>query len=256
MGWIDPSGSAAESTTDAERAVRRAITEARRQGFGEAADNLERYMNGVGGMKQVSSSWLRKFPAVTKAEEKNKTEFRMGIAKQCAKMSNGGSMEFQDYWDAYVLPHLRDKLEQKLYYASGVSTLRSRGNFTIAKENDCCTVNGTVEHHWYDFYNWDKGGAVMPDGTVIRDSDMDRFRKEGKAKNFGMESYWHQTLDAKSTPAEEEGMTWVWEWGDIVDGQSGMEFREPPFGKNAVPHLKELGLDRHGQPLKEDDAAQ
>jgi hypothetical protein len=235
-----------ESLDDLEKRLREGIEKARGLGATEAADNLERYLNGVGGFKQVSSTWLRSFPSVLFAENVNQKRFEVAIKAKCQEITKEGqTLTFEDYFDRPFTANRSSKKEVALYFASGSSTLRSRGKFQITLKEGIYCVSGTVEHHWYDAYNWDKGKiALLPDGTVIRDEDMIRFRDERGAKDFMMESYWFQTMSGKG-PTAQISFT----WGKVSDGKSSETFEEPAFGKKMTDFLKTLGADRNGTPL-------
>ena len=75
---------------------------------------------------------------------------------------------FNDYWDKM----LTAGQASELYYASGASSIRSKGAFTLTRSGQRITISGTVNHHWYDPYDRHAGlGAYVPGHGFISDAD-------------------------------------------------------------------------------------
>jgi len=249
VNWAEVVGHKPPPVDEIEANYRKAIQAVRDKGnpeYSVMADNLEYFMSGAGGVKNLPAAWLRSWPSVKEAEDKNEKRFiddpKMSIATRCAQIQDGKTETFEDYWDAAISADYRK--ETGLYYASGNSTLRSRGTFSIAKYGGTCCVSGEVEHHWYDMYAWSEGAFVpnLATGGLLYDDDAIALEKAGKAKSFLMESYWHRQIGATNYSGK-----WVWGGPDIKEGKSEIQFAAHPFS-NAF--LKKYGLTKDGTPSK------
>ena len=195
------------------------ISDARTQGKVVAADNLEHWLSGSGTAKELGSGWLRTFPSVLYAETVNHVRFEEKLSGTALEMKVGEQRDLQDYWDK----KLTASVFKELYYASGTSTLTSRGLFTLKREGDVVTIKGTVEHHWWDPYDWHANlGAWIPGHGTISDSDALELEKAGHGKPFGMYGFWHRTLTG--TYGIDTGFAWrdepKYTWGAVQAGRA------------------------------------
>lgn len=167
------------------------IKDAREDGYNVAADNLERFLKGIGGIKKINVKWLRSFSNVIDAEEVNQERFENSLTKEAEKLEDGKSNSFKDYWDRQLTG---SKLTE-LYYASGTSTIRSTGEFNLIRKSNTITISGQVKHHWFDPYDWHAGlSASIPGSGSVSDSDALLLQTYRGAKSFQMEADWKQFL--------------------------------------------------------------
>jgi RHS repeat-associated protein len=174
-----------------EDRYRQMIAKARKDGKNFAADNLEYFLGGKGGIKNVPLTTLNKFGAFNDGFKKNKSRFEDQIEKAAIKLKDGQSTVISDYWDAVVDPGVFSEL----YYASGLSQLRSTGKFTLSRKGDKVTVSGTVQNKWFDPYDWNEGmGAYIPGFGTVSDDDGIFLKDNGNARDYRLESNWKSTV--------------------------------------------------------------
>ncbi|WP_331236634.1 eCIS core domain-containing protein [Natronorarus salvus] len=179
-----------------EQQYREMIRKAREDGYDVAADNLQRFLEGTGGTKQLNVGWLRGFNAVTRAERTNQSRFEKSLADIADGMSDGQTRTFDDYWDRQFTA----STFTELYYASGTSTITSTGTFTLTRSGDTTTITGTVEHRWWDPYDWHAGlVAFVPGFGTISDDDALLLQQHRGAGPFDMEATWTQTVSGTIT---------------------------------------------------------
>ena len=179
-----------------EQKYRDMIKAARGKSANVAADNLERFLSGTGGVKSMDVTWLRSFEAVTDAERKNQERFEASLGVQAETVPHGETKSFNDHWDRM----LTGGQTTELYYASGTSTIRSTGNFTLSTIENEVSISGTVQHRWFDPYDWHAGlSAVIPGFGSISDEDALLLQQYRGAKPFEMEAKWQQTLSGHVT---------------------------------------------------------
>jgi len=167
------------------------IAAARADGKNVAADNLQHWLDGKGGVRKIDVKWLRGFGCVTDAEDTNKGRFETSLNKQANGASHGDKKTFTDHWDRMFTASTRDEL----YYASGTSTLTSKGTFELSVIENEVTIGGTVLQHWHDPYDWHAGlSAYIPGFGSISDADALLVEKLRGAKPFEMEADWTQSL--------------------------------------------------------------
>lgn len=171
------------------KSYKQMISAARKKGHNVAADNLQRFIDGTGGTKIESQSWLRSFGAITSAERVNQERFEESLSKLALKLGKGKTATHSDYWDR----QLTGSQFKELYYASGTSTITSTGKFTLTRRGDKITITGSVDHKWHDPYDWHAGlTAYIPGFGSISDADALLLQKHRGAKPFDMESSWTQ----------------------------------------------------------------
>lgn len=174
-----------------ERTYREMVDKAREDGYDVAADNLERFLAGTGGVKTLSVSWLRDFSAITDAERVNQGRFEHTLTDLAYELRDGETRTFTDYWDRQLTASTTTELD----YASGTSTIRSTGTFTLSRSGNIITIEGTVRHHWHDPYDWHAGlAAYIPGFGTISDSDALLLQEHRGAGPFDMEADWTQSL--------------------------------------------------------------
>ncbi|AWF81264.1 hypothetical protein BTJ40_10780 [Microbulbifer sp. A4B17] len=169
------------------------IQGAKNKDWNVAAGTLENFMSQEKDPLEISSDWLLQQPSILAAVEKNKGRFYdslMGIANS---MKPGESRSFSDYWDVLV----EAEVFTEFYYASGKSTLTSTGNFNLnAAGNGLITIRGSIQHSWYDRYDWHDGLSVtVPIFGTISDSDGNKMIEAGRAKEFDMRSTWLENVE-------------------------------------------------------------
>ena len=176
-----------------EATYRAMIRDARKDGYNVAADNLQRFLDGTFGTKilSVSVSWLRDFGAITSAEAVNQGRFESSLEDIGYKLTDGEARTFTDHWQR----KLTGSIFTELFYASGTSTITSRGTFNVSRSGDMITISGTVTHRWWDSYDWHAGlSAFIPGHGTISDEDALLLQHHRGAAPFDMESSWDQTL--------------------------------------------------------------
>ena len=179
-----------------EENFRSMIESARARDANVAADNLAYFLSGSGGTRTLSVSWLRGFSAVTSAELRNQQRFENSLESIADSMIHLESRSFNDYWDA----QLTAGVTTELYYASGTSTIRSTGNFSLERIENVVNIRGSVEHRWYDPYDWHAGlGAYIPGHGNISDNDGLLMQSCRGASPFQMEAVWSQRLSGSVT---------------------------------------------------------
>jgi len=198
-----------ETRLDAiESRYRGMVTAARADGKTVAADNLEHFLDGGGGTRTLGVPWLRGFDVVTGAERTNQGRFEKSLNDQANAMSDGETRTFTDHWHRQFTA----SVTTELYYASGTSTLKSTGTFTLTRAGDVVTITGTVQQHWYDPYDWHAGlGAFIPGVGAVSDADALLLERHGRAASYEMEADWTQTVSGTisiGTLWNSEEFTW------------------------------------------------
>lgn len=179
-----------------ERRYRDMITSARSKGYHVAADNLEHWLQGSGSSRTIGVAWLRGFSEVTAAEKTNQQRFEKSLTSKAKGLKDGATATFTDYWDRT----LTASVTEELYYASGTSTLHSEGTFTLRRTGSTVTIDGVVNHHWFDPYDWHAGlGAYIPGFGSVSDSDALLLEKYRGARKYDMEADWQQRMTGSVT---------------------------------------------------------
>jgi|SRR5918992_11451 hypothetical protein len=162
-----------------------------RQTYPIAADVLHHFMNGCGAPRTMWLRWLRSFEVVKRAERKNQRRFERQLVREARRLPDGASTWLHDHWDARINAFIGTEL----FYVSRMSLLRSEGSFVLTREGPEVRLSGTVRHHWFDPYDWDRGRWVyiprhgfvpIAVGRDLVDAD--------EARNFLMESRHVQML--------------------------------------------------------------
>lgn len=175
------------------------IKAGRTRDLNTAADLLQHWLTGDGSDKAISDRWLRTFGKVVDALEVNHKRFMEYPGKNLVNtIVSTREATFQDFWDH----ELTGSFLTELFYASGTSTITSRGNFILDRsEQDkqgWIKINGAVEHHWWDPYDWHPGlTAFIPGFGKVADADAKFLEDEGLAKGFRMFSFWHHRVTGR-----------------------------------------------------------
>jgi hypothetical protein len=156
-----------------------------------AADFLNHFMDGAGAPRTMSTRWLRSFRAIRKAERKNQRRFERQLVRAATLLDEGASTWVHDHWDARINAFIGTEL----FYVSRMSLLRSQGSFVLTRDGPEVRVSGTVRHHWFDPYDWDRGRWVyIPRHGFVPIAVGRELAESDEARNFLMESRQVQTL--------------------------------------------------------------
>lgn len=193
-----------------EREARSIIADARTDGHQVAADNLEHYLGNTGKTRELQVTWLRDFSAVVSAETENRHRFEDQLSDKADGMPVGEGT-LADYWDKVVSPFKTTEL----FYASGDSTLKSSGTFTLKRDaTDHVVIEGMVIHDWYDRYDWNPGASTyIPGHGFVSDDDMFLLAQCGRAKNFDLKAAWKQSLTSSIQVNDYWPNFESWLWG-------------------------------------------
>lgn len=197
----EPAGCSPEKTERIRQQYERMIANAGIIGP-VAADNLQRFIDGVGGTKQIDVSWLRGFSDIKDAESRilGYTEGDKNLQKWAKEIKNNEETTKTDYWDADITEY---SILSELSYASGASDILGNVSMDLSRTNDIVSISGAVDINWSDAYNWNKGMSFyVPGSGTISDDDGLYLKKCGGAKDFNMEAKWTFTYsgayDAKT----------------------------------------------------------
>jgi hypothetical protein len=191
----------AERLDEIEATFRAMIVDAREDDHNVAADNLQHFLNGSGTTRTLPATWLRSFSEITDAEVTNQERFENQLEEEGEGMRPGDRRTLEDHWDR----SLTGSRFEELYYASGTSTIRSTGHFQLRRTEDVVNVGGSVEHHWFDPYDWHAGLVTYIWGHgFVSDSDAQLLQNCRGASSFQMESDWSQRLSGSIE------IGWLW----------------------------------------------
>ncbi|TDE36800.1 hypothetical protein [Actinomadura sp. 6K520] len=172
-------------------ALFRSIVTQSRDVYPMAADVLDHFMDGAGASRTMSQRWLRSFKVIRKAERKNHRRFEKQLAREARLLDDGASTWLRDHWDAGINAFIGTEL----FYVSRMSLLRSQGSFILTRAGAEVRVSGTVRHHWFDPYDWDRGRWVfIPRHGFVPISVGRELVESDEARNFLMECRHVQTL--------------------------------------------------------------
>ncbi|WP_344872335.1 hypothetical protein [Nonomuraea antimicrobica] len=156
-----------------------------------ASDFLEHFMDGGGAARTMSLRWLRSFKVIKKAERRNQRRFERQLTRAARLLDDGASTWLKDHWDARINAFIGTEL----FYVSRMSLLRSEGSFVLTRGGSEVRVSGTVRHHWFDPYDWDRGRWVyIPRHGFVPIAVGRDLVESDEARNFLMESRHVQTL--------------------------------------------------------------
>jgi hypothetical protein len=157
-----------------------------------ASDFLNHFMDGAAESRTLPQRWIRSFRVIRKAERKNRRRFERQLERAARRLPNGESSWLKDHWDARINAFIGTEL----FYVSRMSLLRSQGSFVLTRSGAEVRVSGTVRHHWFDPYDWDRGRWVfIPRHGFVPISVGRELVEADEARNFLMESRHVQTLE-------------------------------------------------------------
>lgn len=168
----------------------RIIRHARGTGADVAADNLQHFIDGSGGTRQLDVSWLRGFGSIESAESRilGYVEGNRNLQQWAPAVAEGITVSESDYWDADIREY--NPLSE-LAYASGASDMRGDVSMSLSRSNNIVTITGTVEVRWSDRYDWNAGQSFNIPGTGnISDDDGIYLKRCGGARDFDMAASW------------------------------------------------------------------
>ena len=179
-----------------------------------AADNLADWLNGSISEKEIPASWLINFSEVTDAIQTNNERFENSFAKKAAAIDDAKAESFQDYWEKTTTAWATNEL----YYASGNFTVTSRGKFQLSRKGDTVSISGTVEHHWWDPYDWHAGlAAFVPGFGSVSDEDALKLEAAGYGKSYGMFCFFMQESRGTFDVSQK---TLKYRFGEILYGRA------------------------------------
>lgn len=199
------------------------VKHGRKYGANWAANMLEHWMQGSGEDLIIPMNLLKRYKLITNAEKKIQEKILMGIKKRVIKAIQDGEKIYYLAWEE----GLSAFLTSELFYASGSSNLVGRIKAKINKNLNNISVEGVLEYHWADPYDWHIGfKAWIPGVGNINDADASKYEDAGCAKSFGMYSFWHQSFSAQYI--RDDILYFDTEdirWGDTIEGRAEVEKR-------------------------------
>ena len=184
-----------------------------------AADNMERFLSGRGGIKEYTREESRQFAPIRDAEEKNQSRFenrtflgntKNAGAKRLAGLRDGDTMTFGDDWDRDY-----DKFDTYVRgaanpdYALGFGQLKvtSTGGFTATRRGNKIHITGTVTHKFKDRYDFHAGAS----SGYTTEAYM--LQQSGRAKPFLQRGAWARevsgTVDIGNGSLSNPRFTWT-----------------------------------------------
>jgi hypothetical protein len=207
-----------ESLDEVERTYRGYVEIGRKMGLDFAADNLERFLDGKGGTKNITRDEARQFDAIKEAEDTNRTRFEESFLEEgpgpedtFLEMEDIGSSKSQHTFNAQLKRikdgappinlgtddwerefHFDDQLIQLVTgeadFALGVgrTEVKSKGTFTAERKGNVIHIKGTVDHVWEDKYKF-KRNQPFADGALA-------LQKHRGARPFDIRAGWKQKV--------------------------------------------------------------
>jgi len=182
-----------------EKRYRTMIDRARAIGWNVAAANLEYFLAGVGGVRDISRDWLMSFNVAQDGVERIKMYFEsQTFVKAALNLREGKRITISDFWvaDIYANPMT------ELYYASGASKITGNGTFTLLRTGNVVSIKGSVSFSWNDDYDWHLGlFAEVPGFGTVSDEDGLLMQEHRGAKTFQMRSMWTSSVIGFISPS-------------------------------------------------------
>jgi hypothetical protein len=189
-------------------------------GWKVAASNLQYYLDGRKLPKKISRRWLRSFRKVRNAEARIRGYFQKDLILYEINI-RGFKKRGNSKTTLHLSTYFEGKIDYKgwgfsieeLFFAIGNSYIKTGGNFTAIVDGENITVSGIVTHMWQDKYDFHDGlGVLIPGFGYIPDADMKKLATKGKAREYRLESIWHQSLSAKFKVGDSNSQI-NWNWG-------------------------------------------
>lgn len=199
----------AAGLTELHNNIQTGINKAREKGYNVAADNLQRWLNGTGGIKNESLDFLKQSSIFNDKRadirswfetKENSKGLNLKIVAQ--KLKDNESTTFSEFWEASVSGESisLNEDERDLFFAWGTSTLKGTGNFTLTRNGNEITVSGSIEYTWKDKYNWEPGCSVyIPGVGNVEDTDLKLMEYFKGARQFKGECKWTEKVEYKYT---------------------------------------------------------
>lgn len=204
------------SVDDIDAKARTLIWWARNRNWRVAADNLEYYLDGKQMPKRIDRNWLRGFRRYKAAEERLRLIFQTELLRTIstfAKPGKDSNLLFNQDYKQIVTYQNGAESNEELFYASGDSWIKAKGNFEIVIRKNVATVKGAVHFYWSDIYNFHKGKAVLiPLTGAIPDAAMVKLVTQGRAREYRMECAYDQLLSATFEITRMRSAI-RWDWG-------------------------------------------
>jgi hypothetical protein len=159
-----------------ERAYRNLVEGWRQSGRTQAADNLERFLDGTGEPLRFSRDEAREFRPIKAAEAENERRFENGtflgktkndkLNEKLTSLKEGETSELEDHWVYRYGPVGSAKNlvggEADFYFAFGQTYVTSKARFEATRRGHTIYIEGEVSHSWDDKYDFEEdqpGGA-------------------------------------------------------------------------------------------------
>jgi hypothetical protein len=213
-----------QELNEVEQRYRNAVRQIRQDGHLDAADNLERFLNGVGGTKTYTRDYLRTFGVVSSTEDRLRDYFTgrtfySQLSKNVRNLQDGQahSIQFTDTWEAKVAAN--PLLDLELYFAVGATLLTATGDFTLiipsSGQGSRVIISGVIRYRWHDTYDWNEGDSVWTPYGVFKDDDALALDRQRGAEPFEVIANWTQTMSAQLITPTGLVPFWSTEFNDV-----------------------------------------
>lgn len=217
--------SQANPDSNLERYYRGIARSGRALGYKDAADNLERHLDGKGGTKVYSRDEARKFEPIRRAEEtireyvveKNFTDATGNSHDSNTRLStmrDGDSVRISDKWDAdtqigeMLVQGLRD--QGRFYTAFGRTGVDGLADLVATRRGDRIRFDGEVTFIWNDRYDFLKPQPYS--------AHMKRLEKTRGAKPFEIRARWKQRVFGSAEMVKGKIVNPRAVWSDLPSG--------------------------------------
>jgi Bacterial Ig-like domain len=199
------------------------VSEARKSGYNEAADNLDRFLKGNDSQKYVEYDWLNKFSSFRDAVESARSKLIGDLAAkarlQLANFTGEGLETLSRPIMRYGEYTSRDVLRSggsELLLASGAGSVQglidkintSRITGGGFGNSYAVRVSANIEYYWFDDYNWNPNGTLdlrFKGLGVFYDDEANLLVKYRGAKPFPLYSGWDQEQSVQYSPGRRLG---------------------------------------------------
>ena len=200
----------------------RRVQEWRDAGHLTAADHLERFLNGEGGIKTITreEAWRFPFAREAEAEARKRFENRSFVAKSGKSGFNDAlkglkegdePVEINDYWERVLGPggFLKEWYagDKDLARAFGKTNIKSNYEGRAERQGDTIYIAGEVTHSWNDPYDFDRFQPGSSGPLLLE--------KYGRAKKFKMKGSWVESVKGTVEVRDGKLVNPRFEWKDI-----------------------------------------